>query len=112
MKTAVHEKVLPGWTGFNTLIQEGQIPAPNSIGYLPVIDASPTDLATVETTLKSSTEIADKLELQEAVLVFDQAIYAKAQEIRWSSEIYQLRLTIRMGEFHTSMAFLACIGKC
>lgn len=52
MKTAVHGKVLPGWTGFNTLIHRGPIPPPTNIGYLPVIDSSPTELGTVETILK------------------------------------------------------------
>ena len=111
MKTAVHGEVLPGWTGFNTLIHRGALPPPTNIGYLPVIDSSPTELGTVETILKRSTEIANKLELQEIVLVFDQAIYAKAQEIRWKNETYKERLTVRMGEFHTCMAFLSCIGK-
>ncbi len=111
MKTAVHGKVLPSWTGFNTVIRRDPIPPPTNIGYLPVIDASPTEFGTVKTILKRSTEIADRLQLQEIVLVFDQAIYAKAQEIRWKSETYKERLTIRMGEFHTCMAFLSCIGK-
>lgn len=79
MKTAVHGKVLPSWTGFNTVIRRDPIPPPTNIGYLPVIDASPTEFGTVKTILKRSTEIADRLQLQEIVLVFDQAIYAKAQ---------------------------------
>lgn len=70
MRTAVHGKVLHRWTGFNTLIHGGPIPPPTNIGYLPVIDASPTELGTVQTILKRSTEIADKLELQDIVLVF------------------------------------------
>lgn len=41
----------------------------------------------------------------------DQAIYAKAQEIRWQTSSYSERLVIRMGEFHTAMAYLSCIGK-
>lgn len=80
MKTQeVHGSVLPGWTGHNTLLQRGTILQQSNIGYLPVIDASPTDLDTVHTILTRSSEIADKLELNEIVLVMDQAIYAKAQ---------------------------------
>lgn len=52
MKTQeVHGSVSPGWTGHNTLLQRGTIPQQSNIGYLPVIDASPTDLDTVHTIL-------------------------------------------------------------
>jgi len=112
MKTQeVHGSVLPGWTGHNTLLQRGTIPQQSNIGYLPVIDASPTDLDTVDTILTHSIVIADKLELNEIVLVMDQAIYAKAQEIHWMNTTFMERLVLRMGEFHTAMAYLSCIGK-
>ena len=87
------------------------IPPQSSIGYLPVIDASPTDLNTVHTILTRSIEIADKLALKEIVLVMDQAIYSKAQEIRWMNTTFMDRLVLRMGEFHTAMAYLSCLGK-
>ena len=45
------------------------------------------------------------------MVVFDQAIYAKAQTIRWQTELFLTRTVIRLGEFHTAMTFLACIGK-
>lgn len=38
-------------------------------------------------------------------------MYSKAQQIRWQSEEFQKRLVLRLGEFHTTMAFLAIIGK-
>eukprot|EP00057_Strongylocentrotus_purpuratus_P019489 XP_011673963.1 PREDICTED: uncharacterized protein LOC105442958 [Strongylocentrotus purpuratus] len=102
---------LPGWSGFNTLLQRCDIPPLTNIGYLPVIDASPTNLNTVYTILCRSVAIADQLGLNRIVVVFDQAIYAKAQEIRWRNDMFRDRLVIRMGEFHTAMAYLACIGK-
>jgi hypothetical protein len=82
-----------------------------AIHYLPVIEASPTSMATVYTIIKRSLEIADRLSLGHIVLVFDQAIYAKAQEIRWQNEIFNQRVVIRMGEFHTCMSFMSMIGK-
>ena len=74
--------LLPGWTGFNTLLQSSNVPPVSKIGYLPVIDASPTDLSTVYTILLRSVDIADRLQLESITVVFDQAIYAKAQQIR------------------------------
>ena len=104
-------KVLPGWTGFNIQLKGNDIPPLTNIGYLPVIDASPVEMATIKTILDRSIAIADELGLENIDLVADQAIYSKLQEIRWHDESYSKRLVIRMGEFHTCMAFLACIGK-
>ena len=47
---------LPNWTGFNIMLKSNVIPTLSKIGYLPVIDASPTELATVKEILKRSEE--------------------------------------------------------
>ena len=79
---AVNEEVIPGWTGFNTMLYNHEIPNVSRVGYLPVIDAPPTEYSTINTILMRSKEIADKLELKYAVLVFDEAVYAKVQQVR------------------------------
>ena len=66
---------------------------------------------TVYTILTQSVAIADSLELDSLVLVMDQAIYSKAQLIRWQNDSFKERLVIRVGEFHTAMAYLGTIGK-
>ena len=76
------EHVIPGWTGFNAIMCEDVIPPVSRIGYLPVIDASPTEFATIHTILKRCTEIADRLQLQYATLVFNEAIYSNVQQVR------------------------------
>ncbi|ESP01341.1 hypothetical protein LOTGIDRAFT_157520 [Lottia gigantea] len=55
--------------------------------------------------------MADKLQLKTITVVFDLTIYAKAQEIQWTNDIFRNRLVIRLGEFHTCMSFLSIIGK-
>ena len=45
------------------------------------------------------------------MLVFDEALYAKAQILRWKNEEYKNRLVIRLGEFHTIMSFCSAIAK-
>ena len=102
---------LPAWTGFNQLLSTVDVPAKSVIGYLPIIDASPTEMDTVLTILQRSVQIADKLNLETIVVVFDQAIYSKAQIIRWSNAQFMKRLVVRLGAFHTAMSFLGCIGK-
>ena len=76
-----------------------------------MIDSSPTELSTVAAILQRSVAIADELQLRHIVICFDQAIYSKAQTIRWQNPVYQERLILRLGEFHTSLAFMAVIGK-
>ena len=41
----------------------------------------------------------------------DQAIYCRAQHIRWQDDVFQRGLVLRLGEFHTAMVFLGTIGK-
>ena len=100
---------LPGWTPFN--INFGMPQPPSTLCYLPVIEASPTEISTVHHILESAIEKADQLECESIMVVFDQAIYSKAQQIRWKSPIFHDRLVLRTGEFHTCMCFLSVIGK-
>lgn len=98
-----------GWTASNKLANK---PLPESvIHYLPIIEASPTEYATVKHVLDSAMATADNLRCDTVVVVFDQAIYAKAQQIRWDDSVLQDKLVIRLGEFHTLMTYLAAIGK-
>ena len=68
-------------------------------------------LTTVNAILRRSVSICQRLRLPEIVLVFDEAIYAKAQMIRWKDEEYKNRLVIRLGDFHTIMSFCSGIAK-
>ena len=45
------------------------------------------------------------------VLVFDEAVYAKIQHIRWMDSAYKSRFIVRLGEFHTIMSFCSAIAK-
>ena len=102
---AATEEVLPGWAGFNTLLCK-DVPDLSRVGYLPIINAWPTEYATINAILERSKEIADKLELKYTVLVFDEAVYAKVQQVRWKEEIFRDRFVVRLGEFHTIMIYL------
>lgn len=106
-----NEEILPGWTGFNTILCGDKIPDVSRVGYLPVIDASPTEYSTINTILTRSKEIADKLELKYAVLVFDEAVYAKIQHVRWKEKTFFNRFVVRLGEFHTIMSYLSAMSK-
>lgn len=100
---------LPGWTAFNISLSKPL--CLSKIHYLPVIEASPTEMSTVKHVLNSAMEWTNKLEVDSIFVVFDQAIYSKAQQIRWSDTQMESRLVIRLGEFHTAMSFLGILGK-
>jgi hypothetical protein len=76
-----------------------------------VLEANPTEFSTVNAILMKSLDLCEKLGLKEIVLVFDQAINSKAQQICWKDEKYKTTFVVRLGEFHISMSFLAVIGK-
>ncbi|GBN11322.1 hypothetical protein AVEN_78564-1 [Araneus ventricosus] len=110
-KLSEHAKIyMPGWTGFNTYLHNNMSISLTEIGYLPILDANPTEMSTVNTILDKSLKIADELKLS-TVVVMDQALYCKAQQIRWSNKEYEERIILRLGEFHTLMSFLEIIGK-
>ena len=110
MFCAFDKTTLPGWTGFNTMLHE-DIPDVQRVGYLPVINASPTAYTTMHEILKRSMSITEKLKLKYAVLVFDEAIYSKIQHVRWKEPIFYDKFVVRLGEFHTIMSFLSAVLK-
>lgn len=101
---------LPSWTGFNAAAQK-DVPLCSSVTYLPVIDGNATEMSTVNTILHRSMDLAEHLDQDAVVVVADQAIYAKAQQIRWAYEDMKKKTVMRLGEFHTLMAFIAAIGE-
>lgn len=110
-KFANDDDLWPGWTGFNTLLRQDKIPPMSRIGYLPIIDASPTEYSTLHEVLIRSVKILNDLKLQQAVLVFDEALYAKIQHIRWKNQEFCDRFIVRLGEFHACMSFLSTVSK-
>ena len=105
------ESPLPGWTGFNTMLNGNEIPRESRIGYLPVIDNSPTEYSTINAILENGVAITNALQLDHIVMVFDEAVYSKVQQMRWKNEIFHNKLIVRLGEFHTIMSFLSAISK-
>ena len=98
-------------TGFNMKLQQNAIPRKNIVGYCQVIEASPTEMPTVYTILQRSLQMASHLGQRDAIVVLDQAIYAKALEIIWQNKEQFDRVVLRLGTFHTICAFMSAIGK-
>lgn len=59
----------------------------------------------------SGVSICNELNLPDITLVFDEALYAKVQMIRWGNDFLKKKLVIRLGDFHCCMSFLSGIAK-
>ena len=58
-----------------------------------------------------SVKIKESLKLNTIVVGFDQALYAKAMEIKWKHNEHFGDIILRMGAFHTICTLLGIIGK-
>ncbi len=99
------------WTGFNILTRNNEEVSQDKLGYLPTINSPATQLCTVNEVLQQSLKILKDLDLKEIVVVFDQAMYAKATEIAWKNQKTFGSLILRMGDFHTVNVMHSIIGK-
>ena len=79
---ASQKQSVPGWTGFNILVRNNHEVAKDNVGYLPTINAPVTNMSAAYQVLIKSLHIKETLNLQSIVVVFDQALYAKATEIK------------------------------
>ncbi|KAL9951848.1 hypothetical protein ACROYT_G044583 [Oculina patagonica] len=109
--TVESQQSVPGWSGFNMVVNRNDVPCKSVVGYCQLIDASPTELSTVYTLLKKSVTMANRLGLDDTVIVLDQAIYAKALEVVWKQQQEFKSVVLMMGDFHVACVFLAVIGK-
>lgn len=99
------------WTGFNVKTSGNKSIQKDTVGYLPTINAPATQLSTVHKVLLLVQKIKTELDLEEIVCVFDQALYAKAMEIKWKNSAMFAKVVIRMGAFHALCNLLSIIGK-
>ena len=115
-----YTQTVPGWCGFNALLRTKElIPLPHKVGYLPVIDISPTDLNVIYTLMKRFMDIIDinsgchvDQPRHSVVVVCDQAVYANAFEIYNSPLHDRLEIIVlRLGALHIIIHFMAIIGS-
>ena len=102
---------IPSWTGFNIKIRNDIPILKSTIGYSDSIDSPATEMSTLSEILSRCLKIKVKLNLPVIVCVFDQAIYAKAVEIKWTYPDKFESCILMLGFFHMLMMFLGIIGK-
>ena len=104
---------IPARIGFNALVSTKTVPVAK-IRYLPFINASPSDISTIFTTVLKLVRISEELGQHHILVKADLAIYSKAQQILWSRPQPLVgKVTMRLGvvDFRTSY-FIRCICSC
>lgn len=105
-------QVIPFWTGYNSKIAGcDDSPTVTVAAYPPIIEAPPSDMSTVYTTLKRGKDLAKKSGQDFHIHTFDQQLYAIAQMVKFSNSEEFPDLVVRLGGFHNLCTFIACIGK-
>jgi len=99
----IHNQIIPSWTGFNIQTRDNVSVSKDTVGYLPTINAPPSDLSTVQEILCKSVSICQSLELDKICVVMDQALYAKATEIAWKHQLKFEHIVLMMGNFHVTV---------
>ena len=84
--TSDNDQCLPGWTAFNVLANTKPECVKSVVGYMPVIQASPTELVTAKHFLDRTKFALTNMSQKHSVVVLDEPIYAKAQEILWKPD--------------------------
>lgn len=108
---ATHQQKVCSWTGFNIKVHDKDAIIASNVGYLPTINAPATDVSTVNEALNRSLAIMRSLHLTSIICVFDQAIYAKAFEVKCKEYEKFKPIVLRLGTFHTLCTLISVIGK-
>ena len=102
---------IPSWTGFNITIRGNTPILESTVSYLNCIDAPATDPSAIYMVMERCLAIKERLKLKSIVCVFNQAIYAKAVEIKWKKMDQFKDCVVMLGIFHLRMMYLGIIGK-
>ena len=100
---------VPGWTAFHAIISNHSS-VPTNIGYCQAIHSPSSDFNTVHTVLKRAEELFRRIGKEMIILTWDEALYSKAQIIKWRNANESENLLNRMGGFHRATNYMGDIG--
>ena len=109
----IHQPIMqhiPSWTGFFIKIRQDVPIRPSKVGYLDCLDAPATEMSTIYHMLERALRIKSQLKVKSIVCVYDQAIYAKAYQIKCKEPEKFKSVFLMMGTFHIIMTLLAVIA--
>ena len=82
-----------------------------SIGYCQPIPAPPAEFNNLYTVLKRAEALFRRIGQQAVILTWDEALYSKAQIVKWRNAAEFENLFNRMGGFHQALNYIDDIGK-
>ena len=102
----------PAWAGMMQAIHQGNHKGKSSITFLPMIDMNPSNVTCVSSTLKFVSEHAQRHNIANPIVTFDQPLWWKAFNIIQTEPAGSdlRKVILRLGAFHTEMSFLGTIG--
>ena len=111
MSTKVTQ-IIPGWSGFHEISAPPDL-SPVTVGYLPPIPQSPTDMAVIYAEIERTEQMRMELGLDFIFIEADQAVFTKVIDamFKMETEGKEVFKTIipRMGGFHITMCMLKTI---
>ena len=102
---------IPSWTGFNINLHKNKFITRSNVGYLDCLDAPAIVMCTIYYMIERSLQIKDQLNVKSIICVYDQAIYAKAHQMKCKEQEKFQDLFLMMRTFHTILNFLAVISS-
>ena len=102
----------PAWAGMMQVIHQGNHKGKSSITFLPMIDMNPSDVTCFSSTLKFVSEHAQRHNIANPIVTFDQPLWWKTFNIIQTepADSYIRKVILRLGAFYTEMSFLGTIG--
>ena len=104
-----HQQDVPGWTAFHAVISN-RPSVPTNIGYCQAFPSPPSDFNTVYTVLEREETLFGRIEEELIILTWDEALYSKAQIIKWRNANEFENPFNRMGGFHRATNYMGDIG--
>ena len=103
-------QVIPFWTGFDSMLSEVQ-ETYTAVAYVPIIDAKPSDMSTIYTTMKRCKDMTSHLGQDTSIQTIDQQLYTVAQQVKWTAKEEFSSHILRLGGFHSLSCYIAAIVK-
>lgn len=101
---------IPFWTGYNSTLSAHK-PEYTLVSYAPIIDAKPSDMATIYTSMKKCSDMTTALGQVHSVQTYDQQLYAVAKQVQFAKPETFHNHILRLGGFHTLACYIASVGK-
>ncbi|MES9881199.1 MAG: hypothetical protein ABW185_10000 [Sedimenticola sp.] len=102
---------IPGWTVYHAAVTYNMNPQKTKIGYCPMIPASATEMNTIYTMMKTFQCLFRSLGQDWTYVTYDEAIYSKAQMIKWKHFDQFQTDELDMGGMHRAMNYMGDIGR-